>query len=63
MTVFSGVNIKLFSLVLGTVIFSFLRGLKIKIFVLDSFDESLLDLRRSGSNFSSSYLRRTFVTK
>ena len=37
---------------LGTVIFSFPRGLKIKSFVLDSFNESFLALSQSVSNFS-----------
>ena len=41
---------------LGTVIFSFLRGLKIKSFVLDSFSESLLALSQSVSNFSSLFM-------
>ena len=50
--VFSGVKIKLFSLMLGTVIFVFLHDLKIKSFVLDSFNESLLALSESVSNFS-----------
>ena len=50
--VFSGVNVKLFSLMLATVIFSFLCGLKIKSFVLYSFNGSLLALSESVSNFS-----------
>ena len=50
---FLGVNIKLFSLMLGTVTFSFLRILKIKSFALDSFSESLLAVSQSVSNFSS----------
>ena len=41
---------------LGTVIFSFLCGLKIKRFVLVSFNESLLALSQSVSNFSSSFM-------
>ena len=41
---------------LGTVIFSFLCGLKIKSFVLDSFNESLLALSQSVSNFSSLFM-------
>ena len=36
----------------GTVIFSFLCGLKIKSFVLESFNESLLILIESVSSFS-----------
>ena len=54
--VFSRVNIKLFSLILGTVVFSFLRGLKNKSFVLDSFSEILLVLSQSVSNFSSLFM-------
>ena len=38
---------------LGTVIFSFLRGLKIKSFVLDSFNQILLALSQSVSNCTS----------
>ena len=50
MTVFLGVAINLFSLMLGTVIFSFLRGLKIKSFVLS---ESVI-------NFSSLFMTQDF---
>ena len=49
---FLGFNIKLSSLMFGTVIFSFLCGLKIKSFVLESFNESLLILIESVSSFS-----------
>ena len=41
---------------LGTVIFSFLRGLKIKNFVLDLFNEILLALSQSVSNCSSLFM-------
>ena len=41
---------------LGTVIFSFLRGLKIETFVLNSFNESLLTLSQSLSNISSLFM-------
>ena len=43
-------------LMLGTVIFSFLRGLKIETFVLNSFNESLLTLSQSLSNISSLFM-------
>ena len=56
MTSFLGVNRKLFSLILGTVIFSFMRGLKITNFVLDSFSEGLSALSQSVSNFSSFFM-------
>ena len=49
--VFSEVNI-----MLDTVIFSFLRSLKIKSFVLDSFSEILLALRQPVSNYSSLFM-------
>ena len=54
--VFSSVKIKLFSLMLGTAIFSFLHGLKIKSFVLDSFKDGLLALSQSVTNFSSLFM-------
>ena len=41
---------------LGTVTFNFLRGLKIKSFVLDSFNEILLALSQSVSNCSSLFM-------
>ena len=41
---------------LGTVMFSFLRGLKIETFVLNSFNESLLTLSQSLSNISSLFM-------
>ena len=44
------------SLMLGTVIFSFLRGLKIETFVLNSFNESLLTLSQSPSNINSLFM-------
>ena len=44
------------SLMLGTVMFSFLRGLKIETFVLNSFNESLLTLSQSLSNISSLFM-------
>ena len=44
------------SLMLGTVIFSFLRGLKIESFVLNSFIEILLTLSQSLSNISSLFM-------
>ena len=56
MTVFSGVHVKLFSLRLGNVIFSFLHGLNIESFVLDSFNETLLVLTQSVSNFTSLFM-------
>ena len=44
------------SLMLGTVMFSFLRGLKIETFVLNSFNESLLTLSQSPSNINSLFM-------
>ena len=41
---------------LGTAIFGFLRGLKIKSFVLDSFNEILLALSQSVSNCNSLFM-------
>ena len=41
---------------LSTVIFSFLHGMKIKSFVLDSFNESLVALSQSVSNFCSLFM-------
>ena len=43
---------------LGTVIFSFLRGLKIKSFVFDSFNESLLALTQPVCNCSSLFMKQ-----
>ena len=40
---------------LGTVMFPFPHGLKIKSFILNSFNESLLALSQSDSNFSSMF--------
>ena len=45
----------------GTVIFSFLCGLKIKSFVLDSFYESLLALSQSVSNFNLLFMSRDIL--
>ena len=56
MTLFSGVNIKLFCLMLGTVTFTFLLELNIKILVLDSFSENLFALSQLLSNCSSLFL-------
>ena len=39
-----------------TVTFSFMRGLMIKSFVLDSFNESLFALSQSVSNWSSLFM-------
>ena len=44
------------SLLLCTVMFSVLRGLKIETFVLNSFNESLLTLSQSLSNISSLFM-------
>ena len=46
---------------LSTVIFSFPRGLKIKSFVLDLFNQSLLTLNHSVSNFSSLFMTQDFL--
>ena len=54
--VLSGVNIKLFSLMLGSVILSFLLGLKMKSFVLDPFIEILLAVSQSVGNCSSLFM-------
>ena len=52
---------------LGTVIFGLMHGLKIKRFVLESFNESLLALCQSVSYFSLLFMTprylRTSVTK
>ena len=56
MTVFSGFDVKLVSVMLGTVIFSFLRDLKIQSFILDSVNESLLALSQLVSNFISLFM-------
>ena len=56
MTVFSGFDVKLVSVMLGTVIFSFLLDLKIKSFILDSVNESLLALSQFVSNFISLFM-------
>ena len=53
MTGFFGVSIKFFSLMFVNVVFSFQRGLKIKSFAIDSFNECLLALSQSVSNFTS----------
>ena len=45
----------------GTVIFSFLCGLKIKSFVLDSFYKSLLALSQSVSNFNLLFMSRDIL--
>ena len=46
----------MFSLMLGTVIFSFLRGIKISSSVFHSFNESLLALSQLVSNFRSLFM-------
>ena len=46
---------------LSTVIFSFPSGLKIKSFVLDLFNQSLLTLNHSVSNFSSLFMTQDFL--
>ena len=47
---------KLFNLMSGTVIISFLGSLKIKNFILDSVNESSLVLSQRVTNFSSLFM-------